>query len=166
MEIINLLLFALLYYIFYYLEFYIKVLLFIGGCISLSYFNKYLSLPEEELEENYYYQIYLNCIENFTYCYNKLIIIGEELNKIYFFNKMYEYVKYLDNHYVKGKQILLIKFGEKMFLLPPMPMPKQIFPKNVLNNNNNFKSLSNKSNLEKEEEILDFLDSLSNKKED
>ena len=173
MEILKLLLFALFYYIIYNMEFYLKVFLFIASCISVSYFNKYLTMSNDELKENYYYQVYLKILDYYDYLCNFLFKIGCRLNQYTVCYKFYLGIKYVNDHFVKGRRILMMKCGEKMLIMPPPPLfPKQSQPIHMLNQKNydlNYQPseeppvLLTQGDLDNEEDILNFLDNLDKK---
>ncbi len=176
MEILKLLFFALMYYIIYNLDFYLKVFLFISSCISISYCNNYLAMPNNELQENYYYQVYLKMLDYYNYFNNLLLKFGCELNKYSICNKIYLGIKFVNDHFVRGRRILMLKCGEKMLIMPPLPLfskpiaikePKHLSQKNYFTDKEpvyiekNTTSLLSTENLDNEEDINNFLDNLN-----
>ena len=167
MEILNLIFFTIIYYIIYSLPFYVKALFIFLTCICTSFYVNYKESENEGSKANY--EIFNKYSDNIIYYskygYQKIISYFDYLITIPGFSHIYKYLEYLNDHFVKGRKIIMYKCGEKVLMPPMIPNFNQNKIKPKIKN---YKKIDEKDNfaLRNESDILKFLDNLNDMKND
>ena len=155
MEIINLLLMLGGFYLFYNIGLILKLLLFFVLCISTSLLSNDDNL-KKVIEHDKKYNISEPIIKYSKITYNFVYQKGEWFIKLPVVSNIYQYLEFLNSHFVKGRNILLLKAGERVLKSSPISVPETKFidEKPKIKDDKAFKS---------KEEMMLFLDELLEK---
>ena len=155
MEIINLLLMLGGFYLFYNIGLILKLLLFFVLCISTSLLSNDDNL-KKVIEHDKKYNISEPIIKYSKITYNFVYQKGEWFIKLPVVSNIYQYLEFLNSHFVKGRNILLLKAGERVLKSSPISVPETKFidEKPKIKDDNVFKN---------KEEMMLFLDELLEK---
>ena len=143
------------FYIFYNISLILKLLLFFVLCISTSLLSNDDNL-KKVIEHDKKYNISEPIIKYSKITYNFVYRKGEWFIKLPVVSNIYQYLEFLNSHFVKGRNILLLKAGERVLKSNPISVPETKFidEKPKIKDDKVFKN---------KEEMMLFLDELLEK---
>lgn len=143
------------FYIFYNISLILKLLLFFVLCISTSLLSNDDNL-KKVIEHDKKYNISEPIIKYSKITYNFVYQKGEWFIKLPVVSNIYQYLEFLNSHFIKGRNILLLKAGERVLKSNPISVPETKFidEKPKAKDDKTFKN---------KEEMMLFLDELLEK---
>ena len=114
------------FYIFYNISLILKLLLFFVLCISTSLLSNDDNL-KKVIEHDKKYNISEPIIKYSKITYNFVYQKGEWFIKLPVVSNIYQYLEFLNSHFIKGRNILLLKAGERVLKSNPISVPETKF---------------------------------------